>query len=119
MPCISNYVAKFLTMSQRIPASRCKLSYYEGSPGCKTVTSSVPEASSLQMKGVFFGTPGGAEPPFTPIVTALIPSAVRMGIAFLVKPGTSLCKKNSTSFQTHPFQVIASAVICKGGCNFA
>lgn len=43
------------------------------------------------MKGVFLGTPGGAEPPFTPMVTALIPSAVKMGIAFLVKPGTSLC----------------------------
>lgn len=43
------------------------------------------------MKGVFLGTPGGAEPPFTPMVTAFTPSDVRMGIALRVNPGTSRC----------------------------
>ena len=60
-------------------------------PGCSTVSSSVPDASSRQMKGEFLGTPGGAEPPLTPIVTALTPSSARIGTALRVKPGTSRC----------------------------
>ena len=36
-------------------------------PGCTTVMISLPDGLSRQRKGTFLGTPGGAEPPFTPM----------------------------------------------------
>ena len=53
-------------------------------------TSSVPEGSSRQMKGVGCGTSGGAEPIFTPTETARTPWLTRTGMALRVKLGTSL-----------------------------
>ena len=66
-------------------------------PGCTAVMISLPEGLSRQMKGTFFGTPGGAEPPFTPTVMACTPSSTKMGMAFLVMPGTSLCSRKWSS----------------------
>lgn len=51
----------------------------------------MPEGSSLHQKGVFLGTPGGAETAFTPTVSARTPCLCRIGMAARVSPGTSRC----------------------------
>ena len=48
-------------------------------------------AASRQRNGVFFGTPGGALPPLTPIEMARTPAPASTGTALRVRPGTSLC----------------------------
>jgi hypothetical protein len=45
------------------------------------------------MKGVVWGTPGGALKPLTPPVMALMPLLFSTGIAVLVNPGTSRCSR--------------------------
>jgi hypothetical protein len=60
-------------------------------PGRQNASSCVPEASSRQMKGVKCGTPGGALPPLTPTLIALMPFAAKMGMTDRDSPGTSLC----------------------------
>ena len=61
------------------------------SPGCQKASSCVPEGSSRHQKGVYLGTAGGAEPPFTPTDSARTPWPYRMGMAARVRPGTSRC----------------------------
>lgn len=62
------------------------------------------------MKGWLWGTAGGAEPPFTPTVTALTPCPARMGRAALVKPGMSLCTGYGLSRRRPVWQKILGQV---------
>jgi hypothetical protein len=61
------------------------------SPGCQKARISVPDGSSLHMKGVYQGTPGGALPAFTPTLMALMPWDTNTGMDALLRPGTSRC----------------------------
>ena len=54
-------------------------------------TISVRVLTSRQMKGWFFGTPGGAPAPLQPTVRASTPDAAKIGTAARVRPRTSLC----------------------------
>ncbi len=64
------------------------------------------------MKGTFLGTPGGAEPPFTPTVTAWMPAPAKIGIALRVKPGTSLCAAAIPISGFHPHGVRQKEGFC-------
>lgn len=59
----------------------------------------VLEGVSRQRKGAFLGTPGGADPPLTPTLTAFTPCPARMGMALRVMPGTSLCAQKGTDLK--------------------
>jgi len=66
-----------------------------GAPGWSIPTRLVLVAALRQRNGVFFGTPGGALPPLTPIDMARTPAPASTGTALRVRPGTSLCGPRS------------------------
>ncbi len=64
-------------------------------------SSCAPERRSRQMKGVLWGTAGGAQPPFVPTVTAWMPWPIRTGTALRENPSTSRCAPRHALLRQH------------------